>query len=200
MRTLFLALALTLAFTAAAASGATSTGRSKAATAVALKPSPLVGRWSQIHTCQELVGALQKAGLKANAPAIVGDYFPNSTPQQLARRRDLCSGAAPLMQSRFFTTHGAYGSLNHYGHRDDNGHYRILSNHRLRINNGKFHGTFHYRIINGNRLQLAPIITAAMRSQALASPLNFSNAGWQVWVSDTGQAWKHVRCGPWCSH
>jgi hypothetical protein len=190
---LFLALALTLAFTAATASGATSTGRSKGATAMALKPSPLVGRWSQLHTCQELVAALQKAGLKANAPAIVGDYFPNSTPQQLAKKKHLCSGATPLKQSHFFTKHGAYGAEMN-GQQDDNGHYRILSNHRLRIN--KF--TFHYRIISGNRLQLAPIITAAMRSQALASPLKFSNAGWEVAVSYTGHGWKRVRCDSWC--
>ena len=155
--------------------------------------SPLVGRWSQTHTCRELVAALQKAGLKANAPAIVGDYFPNSTPQQLAKKKHLCSGATPLKQSHFFTKRGTYGS-EMYDQQDDNGHYRILSHHRLRINNG----TFHLRIISGNRLQLAPIITAAMRRQALASPLKFSGAGWEVAVSYTGHAWQRVRCGSWC--
>jgi len=168
--------------TPAVASPATTAGR-----------SPLVGRWSQMHTCQELVAALQKAGIAANAPAVVGDYFPHSTPQQLAKKKHLCSGATPLKQSHFFTKDGTYGS-EMYDQQDDNGHYRILSHHRLRIN--KF--AFHYRIINGNRLQLAPIITAAMRSQALASPLKFSNAGWEVAVSYTGRAFKRVRCGSWC--
>jgi hypothetical protein len=175
-----------------AANAGTSAVNSTASTA---SRSPLIGRWSQLHTCQELVAALQKAGLAATAPAVAGDYFPNSTPKQLAAKSDLCSGAAPMKHSHFFTKHGTFGSLDQNGQQVDNGHYRILSHHRLRINKG----TFHYRIINGNRLHLAPIITAAMRSKALASPLNFSVAGWEVAVSYTGQTWKRVRCGAWCS-
>jgi hypothetical protein len=164
-------------------------------TASTASRSPLIGRWSHLNTCQELVAALQKAGLAATAPAVAGGFFPNSTPQQLAAKSDLCSGAAPMKHSHFFTKHGTFGSLDQSGQQVDNGHYRLLSHHRLRINNGKFH----YRIINGNRLQLAPIITAAMRSQALASPLSFSVAGWEVAVSYTGQTWKRVRCGAWCA-
>jgi hypothetical protein len=175
-----------------AANAGTSAVNSTASTA---SLSPLVGRWSQIHTCQELVAALQKAGLTATAPAAVGDYFPNSTPQQLARKGHVCSGAAPMKHSHFFTKHGTFGSLDQNGQQVDNGHYRILSHHRLRINNG----TFHFHITNGNRLRLTPIITAAMRRRALASPLKFSVAVWEVAVSYTGQTWKRVRCGRWCA-
>jgi hypothetical protein len=166
-----------------------------ASSATASTRSPLVGRWSQRHTCQELAAALQKAGLAATAPAAAGDYFPNSTPQQLAAKRDVCSGATPLKHSHFFSKAGTFGSLDQNGQQVDNGHYRVLSHHRLRINNG----TFHFRIVSGNRLRLAPIITAAMRSHALASPLNFSAAVWEVAVSYTGQTWTRVRCGAWCS-
>jgi hypothetical protein len=157
--------------------------------------SPLVGRWSHLHTCQELLAALQQAGLAATAPAAVGDFFPNSTPQQLAAKPDICSGAVPMKHSHFFTKLGTFGSVDQSGQQVDNGRYRILSHHRLRINNG----TFHFRIINGNRLRLSPIITPAMRSAALASPLDFSVAVWEVAVSYTGQTWKRVRCGGWCS-
>jgi hypothetical protein len=157
--------------------------------------SLLVGRWSHLHTCQELLAALQKAGLAVAAPAAVGDFFPGSTPQQLAAKSDTCSGASPMKHSHFFTKSGTFGSIDQKGQQVDNGTYRLLSHHRLRINNGKFH----YRIINGNRLQLAPIITDAMRSQALAAPLKFSVAVWEVAVSYTGQTWTRVRCGTWCT-
>jgi hypothetical protein len=126
---------------------------------------------------------------------VVGGFFPNSTPEQLAAKPDICSGAVPTKHSHFFTKHGTFGSLDQNGQQVDNGRYRILSHHRLRINNG----TFHYRIVNGNRLQLAPIITDAMRSKALAAPLSFSVAGWEVAVSYTGQTWARVRCGTWCT-
>jgi hypothetical protein len=161
--------------------------------------SPLVGRWSQRHTCQQLVAALRKAGLAATAPGTVGDYFPNKRPKQLAAKSDLCSGAAPLKHSHFFTKAGTFGSLDQNGQQVDDGHYRILSHHRLRIKNADVNGTFHFRITSGNRLRLAPIITAAMRRHALASPFNFSVATWEVAVSYTGQTWKRVRCGAWCS-
>lgn len=179
--------------TGGGSAGATSSAvRSAAST---LKQSRIVGRWSHVHTCQELLAALQKAGLAATAPAAVGDFFPGSTPQQLAAKPDICSGASPMKHSHFFTKDGTFGSVDQNGQQVDNGRYLIRSHHRLLINNGKFH----YRVVDGNRLRLAPIITAAMRSQALASPLNFSVAVWEVAVSYTGQTWKRVRCGSWCS-
>lgn len=62
----------------------------------------LVGRWSRVHRCQELVNALKKAGLGATAPAAVGDFFPGSTPKQLAKKPDICKGAKPMVHSHFF--------------------------------------------------------------------------------------------------
>jgi hypothetical protein len=183
------------AIAAVAMIAANSGSSAMTSSATATTRSQLVGRWSQLHTCQELVAALQKAGLAATAPGAVGDYFPNKTPKQLAAKRHVCSGAAPLKHSHFFSKAGTFGSLDQNGQQVDDGHYRILSHHRLRINNG----TFHFRITSGNRLRLAPIITAAMRSHALASPLKFSVAVWEVAVSYTGQTWKRVRCGAWCS-
>ena len=100
-----------------------------------------------------------------------------------------------MKHSHFFTKKGTFGSIDQNGQQVDNGRYRILSRHRLRINNG----TSHYRIVNSSRLQLAPIITDAMRSKALAAPLNFSVAVWEVAVSFTGQTWARVRCGTWCT-
>src|SRR5512141_3099123 len=83
---------------AAAAAGGTSTAR-------------IVGRWQQSHTCDELVSALNALGLGALAPGAVGDYFPNLTPEELAAKTDICSGAVPQLHSHFFTASGLFGSL-----------------------------------------------------------------------------------------
>ena len=125
----------------------------------------------------------------------MGDYFPNSTPQQLAAKPDICSGASPLKHAHFFTKLGTFGSVDQNGQQVDNGRYRIRSHHRLQINDGRFH----YRILDRRKLRLTPIITPAMRSRALAAPLAFSVAVWEVTVAYTGQTWKRVRCGGWCS-
>ena len=57
--------------------------------------APIVGRWQQLHTCQELVDALNAVDLGALAPGVVGDYFPDQTFDELAAKDDLCSGAKP---------------------------------------------------------------------------------------------------------
>ena len=50
----------------------------------------------------------------------------------------------------------------------------------------------------GFALRLEPVISAAARRKALAHPLQFSTAGWQVAVAFPGHAWKRVPCAQWC--
>ena len=60
---------------------------------VAAKSAPIVGRWQMVRTCQSMVAALKAAGLGPVAPGVVGgDYFPNQTTLQLAKKRNLCQG------------------------------------------------------------------------------------------------------------
>lgn len=154
----------------------------------------LVGRWSRVHRCQELVNALKKAGLGATAPAAVGDFFPGSTPKQLAKKPDICKGAKPMVHSHFFAKDRRFGSLDQNGNQVDDGRYRIISRHTFRIGRS----TFHYRISERKRLGLNPVITAAARRQALAHPLQFSAAVWMVSVAYPGHTWKRVPCNGWC--
>ena len=76
--------------------------------------APIVGRWQQSHKCDELVSALNALGLGALAPGVVGDYFPNQTPEELAAKPDICSGAVPQLHSHFFTASGLFGSLDQF--------------------------------------------------------------------------------------
>lgn len=75
---------------AAAAAGGTST-------------APIVGRWQQSHSCDELVSALDALGLGALAPGVVGDYFPNrppkSSPQNPTSAQEQCHSST-LTSSR----------------------------------------------------------------------------------------------------
>jgi hypothetical protein len=37
-----------------------------------------------------------------------------------------------------------------------------------------------------------------MKEQALANPLQFTDAGWAVAVAYPGEEWKRVSCADWC--
>ena len=138
--------------------------------------------------------ALAKAGLRTTAPAMLaGNGLVTGTPKQLARKTNICKGAVPRRHSHFFTAMGQFGSIDYNGKQVDDGTYRLLDSRTVRINDG----TFHFRI-SGRELRLEPVISAAARRKALAQPLQFSTAGWQVAVAFPGHAWKRVPCAGWC--
>lgn len=156
--------------------------------------SPVFGRWEQRHSCEQLVVALKAHGLENVAPAIVGDFFPKNTPQQLAKKGShICNGAAPQSHGHFFTNTGSFGSLDQNGKQVDNGKYEVVDNHTIQVNLGRFE----YRVANG-ALVLKPIISATDRKAALAAPHDFSTAGWQVAVTYDGLPWHTVPCQGWC--
>ena len=165
-----------------------------AATSSAARANALVGRWERVTTCQELVSALTKAGLRTTAPAMLaGNGLVTGTPRQLARKANICKDAVPRRHSHFFTAMGQFGSIDYNGKQVDDGTYRLLDSRTVRINDG----TFHFRV-SGPELRLEPVISAAARRKALAQPLQFSTAGWQVAVAFPGHAWKRVPCAGWC--
>jgi hypothetical protein len=158
---------------------------------------PLVGRWERVNECPQLVKALNQAGLGAIAPSVAGDYFPEASPKQLARKDDLCTGAEPFVHSHFFDDAGMFGSLDENEDQVDDGMYEILDDGRFRIGNADVGAVFRYEI-DGDALSLSPVLTPAMKKQALAHPLEFSQAGWAVAVSYPGHEWKRVDCHSWC--
>ena len=153
----------------------------------------LVGRWEHMNECPQLTKALTEEGLETIAPSVAGDYFPNSTPKQLAKKDDVCEGAEGFVHSHFFSDSGAFGSLTEDLEQVDDGQYDILDGGRVRIGGV----VFRYEI-GRDELSLSPVITPAMKKEALAQPLEFSDAGWSVAVSYPGQVWKRVDCSGWC--
>jgi hypothetical protein len=122
----------------------------------------------------------------------VGDYFPDRTPQQLAAKSDLCAGAVPQEHGHFFTGDGAFGSIDESGQQVDDGDYEV-SGDTLTIAEGEFR----YRLVD-DTLVLEPVIADADRQAALAAPLEFSTAGWQVAVTYGGLAFHRAPCAQWC--
>ena len=182
-------VAAVLAFSASAAPSAPAPGGQATSSA-----APIVGRWQQAHTCQELVDALHSFGLDVVGPAMVGDYFPDQTYDQLAAKPDLCSGAKPQQHSHFFTAEGLFGSVDQYGNQVDDGFYEMVDSDTFRIGGD---ATFDFSI-RGDTLKLTPVITDKQRREALRHPEQFSTAGWMVAVSYPGTSWKRVPCQGWC--
>ena len=157
--------------------------------------SPLVGRWERVNTCQEHVDILRLAGLEETAPTMLaGNGYVPGTPQQLARRAELCKGAKPREHAHFFTAEGLFGSLDWNEQQVDDGTYTIIDDTTFEIGDA----TFHYEIVNGDTLMLEPVVPKAAVSEALADPKEFSVAGWMVSVAFEGHRWKRVECEGWC--
>ena len=159
--------------------------------------STLVGRWELVRTCQGLKDAARAANVPQLAPQIVGDYFPNIPPATLAKKKDLCAGAAPQVHSHFFTSDGTFGSLNEQGKQVDDGKYELSGAGRFRLV-GPDAETFRYTVTRNASLVMEPLIPAALVQQATANPLVDNAAGHLVAVAYSGHTWKRVDCAGWC--
>lgn len=160
--------------------------------------APIVGRWQQVHTCEQLVSGLKAEGLGAVAPTMVGDYFPDQTYDELAAKDDVCSGAKSQQHSHFFTASGLFGSVDQHRNQVDDGTYVVVDADTIQIGGAdRADATFDYSI-HGDVLRLTPTITDKQRREALRQPEEFSTAGWMVAVSYPGTKWKKVPCQGWC--
>ncbi len=153
---------------------------------------PLVGRWMQVHTCDQLVAGLEDAGLGETAPAVVGDFFPNIPVEELAAKDDLCSGARPQRHFHFFDEAARFGSLDQHEQQVDDGTYSVEGD-TIQIADGNWTFT-----ISGNQLSLEPVISEGQLEETLADPLEWSVAGWIVAVAYPGSTWRRVACRGWC--
>jgi hypothetical protein len=157
--------------------------------------APLVGRWERVTTCEEMVKALEEAGMGALAPvASAGNGLVPGSAKQLAQKTDICKGATARVHSHYFTEGGAFGSVDWNNQQVDDGSYEIVNDQALVIADT----TFRYRIDGGDTLTLDPVIPAASRRAALAHPTEFSDAMWSVTVAMAGHTWKRVDCLAWC--
>jgi hypothetical protein len=78
------------------------------------------------------VEALKERHLGSLAPSVVGDYFPNKTPRQLAQKRHIYR-ARTQRHSHFFTSTGDFGSLDQHGQQVDDGRYQLIDARTIQI-------------------------------------------------------------------
>jgi hypothetical protein len=151
--------------------------------------NPIVGTWSRLTTCRQLVAVLEKASLDdAVLDSVSGNGFvPGVTqPDQIADPADPCAGSVPRKHSHFFTAEGRFGSLDWRGDQVDEGTYRIGKSHTISIRNADARVRFHYRIVNGTTLLLDPILPVCAARTCFA-------AVWGVSVAYPGRAWHRTR-------
>jgi hypothetical protein len=157
--------------------------------ASASEVNPIVGTWSRLTTCRQLVAVLEKASLDdAVLDSVSGNGFvPGVTqPDQIADPADPCAGAVPRKHSHFFTAEGRFGSLDWRGDQVDEGTYRIGKSHTISIRNADARVRFHYRIVNGTTLLLDPILPVCAARTCFA-------AVWGISVAYPGRAWHRTR-------
>jgi hypothetical protein len=162
---------------------------SQAETTNAAAVNPLVGTWSRVTTCAQLVAVLDRTGLEgAVLDSIAGNGFvPGVTrSDQFADSAHPCAGAVPRRHSHVFTAGGRFGSLDWKGNPVDDGTYRIGKNHIVTIGNPDARVRFHYRIVDGKTLMLTPVLPACAAQTCFA-------AVWSVSVAYQGKPWKRTR-------
>jgi hypothetical protein len=176
-----------------APTGGTSAEDSSSASTAPLPP--LVGRWEQLHVCDDLVDAMDAAGLGEIAVYEVrGQFYPNFPVEQLMKKSDLCAGSKPFRHAHFFNGSGNFGSLDQHGNQVDEGAYTIVDQTTVRIGDS----VFRYRVMDGDTLTLRPVISKAARLKSLDHPDKFTEAVWMVSVAFTGTTWERVDCEAWC--
>jgi hypothetical protein len=142
--------------------------------------SPLVGEWRRVTTCQELVGALEQAGLGDVAPqAVAGNGFVRGTPEQLGKKDNICEGAVPREHSHFFTEWGTFGSLDWNGEQVDDGVYEIVDEGTFTIGDA----TFRFEI-EDDTIQFEPVLPDDCSDSF--------DCAWMVSVAYAGHSWERV--------
>jgi hypothetical protein len=138
-------------------------------------------------TCEELVAALNQAGLDQFAfSAVAGNGFvPGvSTADQIVDPENPCQGAVPRMHSHLFTADGQFGSLNWNGEQVDDGTYTVVDDRTLVISKEFPDVTFHFEI-QGDTILFDSVIPDCAAQGCF-------EALWAVSVAYPGKTWERV--------
>ena len=156
----------------------------------------LVGTWERETRCQEMVSALERAGLEnwvlefvagngfIPADAAPGEIPAITDPDQIADPAHPCRGAVPRVHSHFFTPDGEFGSLDWNGDPVDDGTYEIVDDHTLAISKEFPQAVAFNYTIQGDTIKFDPVIPDC-------APECFE-AAWSVVVAYPGKTWKRV--------
>ena len=148
------------------------------------EPADLVGEWERETRCDEIVVALNEAGLQEWIPEVAPAFVPGASgPEAIDDPGDPCRDAVPMRHSHFFTADGLFGSRDANGDQVDDGTYRIVDDGTFVVSKEFPDVTFHYAI-DGDSITFEPVIPEC-------SPDCFE-AAWSVSVAFPGHAWQRV--------
>lgn len=146
----------------------------------------LVGTWTRVTRCEEMVSALKQAGLDQWVVEFVAgnSFIPGVTSgDQIADPAQPCEGAVPREHSHFFTAGGEFGSLDWNGEQVDDGTYEIVDDHTFVVSKEFPDVTFNYTI-QDDTISFDPLIPDC-------APECFE-AAWSVVVAYPGETWERV--------
>jgi hypothetical protein len=165
----------------------TPSGAPATAAAASTAPADLVGEWERETRCEEIVAALQAAGLEKWIVEVAAGFVPGASgPDAVQDPADPCRDAVPLRHSHFFTTDGQFGSRDQDGNQVDDGTYRIVDEGTFVVSKEFPDVTFQYTI-DGDSIAFEPVIPAC-------SPDCFE-AAWSMSVAFPGHEWRRVESG-----
>jgi hypothetical protein len=195
MRIIVVLLALVVTSGCAGSPGTEGTEPTKESGATP-RVEPLVGTWERETHCQEMVSALERAGLESwvlefvagngfiPADAAPGEIPAITDPDQIADPAHPCRGAVPRVHSHFFTPDGEFGSLDWNGDPVDDGTYEIVDDHTLAISKEFPQAVAFNYTIQGDTITFDPVIPDC-------APECFE-AAWSVVVAYPGRTWERV--------
>ena len=146
-------------------------------------PTPaIVGEWQRLQKCSELVGNLQKAGLKNWVLEFVAEdgWIPGiAKADQIKDPAHPCRGAVARNHSHFFTAAGEFGSRDDKGQQVDEGTYQPVDDDTISIGAVKFN----YKV-TGDSLRVTPEIPTCRP--------DCWEAAWSVAVAFQGYDWRRI--------
>ena len=132
-------------------------GAPATAAAASTAPADLVGEWERETRCEEIVAALQAAGLEKWIVEVAAGFVPGAEgPEAVEDPADPCRDAVPLRHSHFFTADGQFGSRDQDGNQVDDGTYRIVDEGTFVVSKEFPDVTFHYSI-DGDSITFEPV-------------------------------------------
>ena len=183
-RSVFLLAGIAVLMSACAADPTTPTDAAESPTSLNEVAAPaLVGTWMRETRCEELVSALEHAGLERWVLEFVAGngFVPGaSRAEQIADPAHPCEGAVPREHSHFFTSGGVFGSLDWQGEQVDDGTYDVVDDDTFVVSKEFPDVTFNYDV-HGDAITFEPVMPDC-------APKCF-DAAWSVSVAYPGEEW-----------
>lgn len=149
--------------------------------------SAIVGKWRLDRTCAAIVRAVTEANHSELIPMVVSELVSEAPAGAGA---DPCANAlSPVKHSHTFWPDGTFNSYDENENEADWGTWMLVDSDTVEVGAPPTTSRFDF-VVNGDRLQLTPVIPANCTSQDCVNTL-----GWAFAVSFPGESWTRESSG-----